>query len=112
MAEFKEVMKQYYRMFETRMCTSACPLKDEEFDICRTIGSAATDYGAEEVERIIMAWAAEHPEPQYPAWIEFFLTIGLAERDGDGYRLRVEEFNKPMDPDIARKLNVDPKEVT
>jgi len=112
MAEFQEVMKQYYRMCETRTCTSACPLKDEEFDICRTIGSAATDYSAEEVERIVMAWAAEHPEPVYPTWIEYFLTIGLAERCGYGYRLRTEEFNKPIEPDIAKKLGVNPKEET
>lgn len=47
----------------------------------------------------------------YPTWIEYFTTIGLCEKDGDGYRICVEKFNQPMDDSIARKLGVGPKEV-
>lgn len=111
MAEFQEVMKQYGRMCETqKLCTDACPLNNHESSICYTVGRAITDTSIEQVEQIIMDWAAAHPEPVYPTWMEWLCTIGLCEPDGEGYRIRVEEFKKPMPPYIAQTLGVRPKE--
>ena len=60
MAEFKEVMKQL-----TRMCKSYKECKNCElyvFDSC----SICPNDAPEMTERIIMEWAAAHPEPRYP----------------------------------------------
>jgi hypothetical protein len=27
------------------------------------------------IEKIVMSWAAEHPEPKYPTWMEYLFTI-------------------------------------
>ena len=111
MAEFQEVMKQYGRMCETqKLCTDACPLNKHESSICYTVGRAITDTAIEQVEQIIMDWAARHPEPVYPTWMEWLCDVGLCEKDGEGYRICVERFNTPMYPDIARRLGVEPKE--
>lgn len=111
MAEFQEVMRQYDRMCSHYEECAGCPFHRNVIWCIKKIGGKRyVNENARPAEEIIMAWAAEHPEPQYPTWIEFFLTLGLSERDGDGYRLRVEELNKPMDPGIAQELGVNPKE--
>lgn len=65
-----------------------------------------------EEQRAAEPWpeAEAKPEPQYPTWIEFFLSFGLSERDGEGYRICVERLRTPMDPDIAKRLDIEPKE--
>ena len=68
MAEFTEVMRQAKRMCAANggMCgASNCPL--DNGDACRLLPDHdGEDYN--ELERIIMDWAAEHPEPVYPNW--------------------------------------------
>lgn len=63
-----------------------------------------------EVRKLIDLMPTVDSEPTYPTWMEWLCTIGLCEADGKGYRIRVEEFNKPMDPGIAEKLGLEPKE--
>ena len=110
MAEYSAVIKEAKRMcwhYTQGGNHDKCPMYPAcNVSQCRKI---AFERPADFEERI-MAWAAEHPEPVYPTWIEYFLTIGLAERAGYGYRLRVEEFNKPIESDIAKKLGIEPKE--
>lgn len=71
MAEFTEVMKQHKRMCKAckGMCSSECefgkaidkPAVGERcWYMMKNFPSVA--------ERIIMKWAAEHLEPQYPTW--------------------------------------------
>lgn len=71
MAEFTEVMRQAKRMCTAHggMCNSRnCPLDNGE--ACRLAADQdGEDYS--DVERIIMAWAAEHPVPRYPTWWEW-----------------------------------------
>lgn len=68
MAEFTEVMRQAKRMCadSSGICNySNCPLDNGKE--CRlNIELDGEDYN--ELERIIMDWAAEHPEPVYPNW--------------------------------------------
>ncbi len=70
MSEFTEIMRQAKRLCAAHggMCNMRnCPLDDGE--ACRLL----PDHGGEdynELERIIMGWAAEHPEPVYPSWEE------------------------------------------
>lgn len=71
MAEFAEVMRQAKRMCAAHgsMCNSRnCPLDNGE--ACRLAADQdGEDYS--DVERIIMAWASEHPAQRYPTWTEW-----------------------------------------
>lgn len=82
MAEFAEVMKQAKRMCAAHggMCISRnCPL--DNGDACRLAADQdGEDYNG--VERIIMAWAKEHPAPRYPTWREWQERM-FPDADGD-----------------------------
>jgi hypothetical protein len=67
MAEFQEVMKQAKRMCDANC--EECPLHYTVGPIC-PIAVTGNDEIAE-TERIVMNWAAEHPEPRYPTWEEW-----------------------------------------
>ena len=72
MAEFAEVMKQAWRMCASfgHECNEECPLDWENRtnttgrDLCIPVGSGDSEI-YEEVERRVMQWAAEHPEPEH-----------------------------------------------
>ena len=74
MAEFVEIVNQarricdYYSKDED--CDS-CPLSFEKTGrddgLCLTITSIDSQ-DAIEIERIVMEWVKEHPEPTYPSW--------------------------------------------
>ncbi len=68
---FVEVMKQYRRMCAVRYsgCLS-CELASANNGknvSCRDLIMKHP----EDAERIIMKWADEHPEPQYPTWMQW-----------------------------------------
>lgn len=75
------------------------------------------------LECIIMAWAAEHPEPRYPTWNEWQdSTFPNRSRDvspcefDDASRFNCalmkcdECMNEPIPADIAEKLGIKPIE--
>ena len=126
MAEFMEVMRQARRLCAAHdgMCNYRnCPL--DNGNECRlNIDLDGEDYN--ELERIIMDWAEEHPEPVYPSWKEAwqklfpnacevpcprkcfdegcFPIFICAKHDCDRCKAR------QMDPEIAEKLGIRPKE--
>ena len=111
MAEFSEVMRQYYRMCDGHSCTSSCPMKDDTTQFCETMGQIVTDKGAEKVERIILDWAEEHPEPVYPTWKNYFASLY-----GQNYGLYGDKqlsisrlCDEQVPPEIAQKLGLEPK---
>ena len=68
MFEFTEVMRQARRMCET-FCDgncSKCPIGNAKALECGITPTSEMD--CKEVERRVMQWAAEHPEPVYPSW--------------------------------------------
>ena len=110
MAEYSEVIKQFKRMCKSvtpAKCTRGkCPMGCENIGQCRKIAFEQPSC----FEDIVMAWAAEHPEPVYPTWKEYF-----AELYGSGV------FGQPLmavgllcedhiPADIAQKLGIEPKE--
>ena len=129
MAEFTDVMRQAKRMCAVNggMCGARnCPLDNGE--TCRLL----PDYDGEdynELERIIMDWAAEHPEPVYPSWKEGWKQL-FPEADirhtlcpevfGDKYRCDWchddndyndncdECLERPMPAEVAEKLGIKP----
>lgn len=74
MAEFCEVMKQKMRMCDYIKKTysykcSNCGLSVDNNHVL-LCGLFMEQY-PDESEKIIMDWAKEHPEPQYPTWEEW-----------------------------------------
>ena len=123
MAEFAEVMRQAHRMCDVCKCDD-CPMADH-VDMCGLIHSKYRKEGILlEFERIVMQWAKEHPEPQYPTWEEWH-TKNFPDVVGNLTpctfapisELRCAETNcracrsRPIPADIAKKLGIRPKEV-
>ena len=111
MAEFQEVMRQ-----RARMCKSLgavcyyCELEGVGCD-----GSVLENL--DRVERTIMDWAADHPEPRYPTWKEWQEATFPEARN----QLCINHFaaaaeckgctacrSKPIPADIAKKLGIQP----
>lgn len=123
MAEFTEVMRQAKRMCAAHggMCNSRnCPLDNGE--ACRLAADQDNvDYN--DVERIIMAWAAEHPAPRYPTWTEWQhsmfpdagekmepCSFASVDKFGCAGLLCEECREQPIPADIAEKLGIMPIE--
>lgn len=108
MAEFQEVMKQWRRRCE------ACE-KNERVKcyingyVCEAFCKMQKHIDPEFVEKDVMSWAAEHPEPVYPTWEDFLESVGLGEFVSGTARLAwLRETHIPAD--IAEKLGIEPKE--
>lgn len=123
MAQFTEVMRQARRMcesFRDGHC-SECPIGDANVLECGITVTSEMD--CEEVERRVMQWAAEHPEPVYPTWREWHNSVFP---DAVKYIMPCEFDSKnlfkckektcyqcieePIPADIAEKLGIKPKE--
>ena len=129
MAEFAEVMRQAHRMCDVCKCDD-CPMADH-VDMCGLIHSKYRKEGILlEFERIVMQWAKEHPEPQYPTWEEwqrdnfpgtlrflcqchFVAKDALENAIGEKCEhIKCSECRaRPIPADIAKKLGIRPKEV-
>lgn len=111
MANFGEVMRQLKRLCRARgtdyeKCES-CPISDER--ICSFEISDIEDDEIERVEAAVMAWSAEHPEPEYETWREYLNRLYLG-----GLGLEYEKdsalIDNPIPANIAEKLGIEPKE--
>lgn len=122
MSEFTEIMRQAKRLCAAHggMCNMRnCPLDDGE--ACRLL----PDHGGEDynkLERIIMDWAKEHPEPVYPSWEEGWKQLfpessgtPCPANYGKKYRniccvnvLCVNCKQRPIPAEVAEKLGIKP----
>ena len=114
MAEFQNVAKELERMCNTyhaaRKCnTDECPIYREELCYDQTMVSVHGD-DACELEKVVMSWAAEHPELVYPTWLEWLSDMGLIVKNGDAYAFHFIMATKYIPADIAQKLGIKPKE--
>ena len=123
MAEFVEVMRQAKRMCAAHggMCKIRnCPMVDGE--TCR-FDADRDDVDYNEVERIIMAWAAEHPASRYPTWNEWQEStfpdavekmepccFASVDKFGCNRILCQDCLEQPIPADIAEKLGIRPIE--
>lgn len=112
MAEFTEVMPQFARLCDSYKHCDDCPVSQAGFNCdCDHQGYSKT--GAEEVEHIIMEWAAEHPAPVYPSWLEYLMNAfpdcGKAYMEGNDALWRWM-WTTPIPADMAKKLGIEPKE--
>lgn len=122
MAEFMEVMRQARRLCAAHggMCNYRnCPLDNGKE--CRILPNHdGEDYN--DLERIIMDLAAEHPEPVYPSWEEGWRQLfpdakyapcpdwyGLKYNVRDcGFASCAECQSCPMPAEVAEKLGIKP----
>lgn len=102
MAEFQEVLKQWNRMCKAfgEDCDK-CPIK---YSPCQYISFDILHLSSK--EQPIMKWAAEHPEPVYPTWFEWFKTVVPDEE----MLQRGMYWDMQIPADIAEKLGLQPKE--
>ena len=123
MAKFIEVMEQAKRMcesFSDGHC-SECPVGNANVLECGITVTSEMD--CEEVERRVMQWAAEHPEPVYPTWREwqnstfpdahkFIKPCEFGRRDQFNCtgKTCIECMEQQIPADIAEKLGIKPKE--
>ncbi len=109
-AEFSEVMKQLARMANAcKGKCDKCPLDNST--LCTGPWCFGNMESITEAERIVMQWAAEHPEPVYPTWFDFLVEQGLAEQDRYGQSIfHFKEAEKQIPADIVQKLGIEPKE--
>lgn len=117
MAEFKEVMKQWRRMCKACSdqytgCLNHCPLAAFTDGGCGAIYEDefmdAADFG--ELERRVMKWAKENPEPVYPTWYEWLSSIGVADISQGMYAIDIHVAQSQIPADIAQKLGLKSKE--
>lgn len=127
MAEFQEVMKQAKRMCEAVRGCDNCPL-DNKRDGC-PLAMFASKISLEslgDAERIVMDWAAKHPEPRYPSWneawkqlfpdsgnrvspcLQYFLSDSRVAELCAKMECCNECRNTPIPADIAEKLGIKP----
>lgn len=118
MSDFVQMMKDWRRMCKDRNCGS-CNLKDS----CNIDPEYRTDTDIRKIDTKVKIWAAEHPEPVYPTWIEWLMKCGVLmptmdtdivfSEDGKhlvtGVRFTLKAY-EPMPADLAQKLGTEPKE--
>ena len=123
MAEFMEVMRQANRMCASYEGCDNCLA----FDVCVFDECAVKNYREnrdhEKFEHVVMNWATEHPESQYPTWREWWeenfptadmgimpCTFASNDELGCGKNRCDECKARPIPADIAKKLGIKPKE--
>lgn len=106
MAEFNEVVKQLGRICESNF--GKCDICDlRPFCPSKALLDCYAKSGrAERLEEMVMKWAAEHPEPVYPTWFEWFKTVVPDEE----MLQRGMYWDMQIPADIAQKLGIEPKE--
>lgn len=122
MGEFIDVMRQAKMMCESFSdgCRE-CPIGDADELECGITVTSWMD--CEEVERRVMQWAAEHPEPVYPTWREWQnstfpdavieispCSFGSRNRFDCDKKMCCDCKLEPIPADIAEKLGIKPKE--
>ena len=111
MAEFQVVARHWKRMckryWRVETC-HGCPIAEHEhaYEAC-----SAYETDIVKMEELVMSWAAEHPEPVYPTWVEWLYSQGLMTDviDGKGGNFLYNLASEPIPADIAQKLGIEPK---
>lgn len=118
MAEFQEVCKQWRRMCahgsEDYACADCNMYSSVDESVCRGIPD---NDEAKIIEGFVMRWAAEHPEPVYPTWGEWFVSKGMLPDKWDNLSSAYIHvgcvpnlMHTPIPADLAEKLGIEPKE--
>ena len=118
MSGFVQTMKDWRRMCKAyttdddETCCADCPARHLDEHGCDAIFSEFADkVDWHEVEEIVTKWAAEHPEPVYPAWLEWLEQMGIIRVYKNSTMLGTElAIYEPIPAALAQKLGIEPKE--
>lgn len=129
MAEFVEVARAAKRMCKAYPACIGCPAGGEFEDGCAIHLGISNENEYAKFENIVMQWAKEHSEPQYPTWDEWQTNTfpGVINQLKPCHfvppkeRKTIAGINclniscvecryKPIPADIAKKLGIKPKE--
>lgn len=108
---FQEVMRQYKRMCRGK-AYSACDFYKFKMSLSQQMACLRflKEYPVE-AEALVMNWAAENPEPVYPTWGEWLMSIGVINGVHPyGAIDALGNLKQPIPADIAQKLGIEPKE--
>ena len=111
MAEFVQTMKDWRRMcnaFTTddESCCEGCRVVDLREHGCGAIFEMDDSTDWQRYADAIAAWAAENPEPVYPAWRDWLRS----QYPMSGPYTMTDILESPIPADIAEKLGIEPKE--
>lgn len=119
MAEFSEVMRQANRMC-VRYSVDECDANRCELNqagcLLQHSPETWTSDEIQNIERVVMQWAAEHPEPRYPTWLKYLVIIGVLPEKlpySPSYKDTLMAVLEPLKgteipADIAEKLGIKP----
>lgn len=117
---FQEVMKNWKRMcLKLRKDCRECEIHKKSLHnhLCFCNKDTLSEDAIEAVEKIVMQWAEENPEPVYPTWVEYLVKQGVLASANPVPTLTAKAFfsgvnaMKPIPADTAEKLNLQPKEI-
>ena len=96
MTNFGEIIKAINRMPEA--------LAAEQWEAMKT--------DPEAVEKHVLEWAKDNPEPRYPTWGEWLCEVGVSRissyEDGRPIYSRTRKFYEEMDAATAQALGISP----
>jgi hypothetical protein len=121
MADFAQTMKDWRRMCSAMKQENeytACDKCDlQDFDCPAIYLKGCDNANWKHVEDVVKAWAAEHPEPIYELWGEWFEKRGDLIRgwhNATNIQWIAKTFGRlmctPIPAEIAQKLGIEPKE--
>ena len=121
MTDFVRTMKDWRRMCDKYTtndddCCVGCPVVDYHKCGCGAIFEM-DDVDWERYEKAIDKWAEENPEPIYPSWATWLVDQGVLACDESHpnmrywYAINKQKIEQPIPTDIARKLEIKPKEM-
>jgi hypothetical protein len=61
---------------------------------------------AKTIEGFVMAWAANHPEPVYPTWVEWLRQMGVVPSEQKCFHSWLLD---QIPAEVAQKLGLEPK---
>lgn len=108
--EFQEVMRQWRRMCKSiqeknMSCKEDCLLGHNP--TCGELEYASLEE-INNAETVIMTWAAEHPEPVYPTWLDWLSVEGLVIKAGNGYAFDFTKATEQIPAYIAERQGIPP----
>ena len=117
MAEFQEVVRNLRRMcdfYDDECRTDDCPLYLNNMCYAKAMATVCPSV-SKQLEEMVMAWAAEHPEPVYPKWSEWLVDIGvfpkmMSTNPSKALDTIAKAVSQPIPVEIAKKLGLNPKE--
>ena len=109
MAEFQEVVRQLIRLCKKQIDCNTCPV--DKIGCCGNVGALRQ---AGMIEETVMSWAAEHPEPVYPTWMEWLTDVGAIPKaiswDEPLVEAVYDAIQNNIPTNLAQKLGIEPKE--